>query len=273
MYPLFNSNYGYITHYYHFFYGVLVPIILEVLKDRNKCFYTIQNFGPMTRILYEIPTLNIVQKCINDITDNNWFFNVKAYDTFKSAFLHDKSRPHLTVKDKNNICKFFDETMPEYLKQLPTYDVILIERNYEDTYSCQIENKIKINKFTSKKLVSGKKRRYIENHSDIEKFLKKKYSDKFKNFILERVNIYYQYLLFSKAKIIIAQHGAVLANILFMKPKKSTVIEIQDLNYLEKEGEDTFQNICKVFNINYKVYMTETQSPTLSLTKLNELLN
>jgi len=273
MYPLFNSNYGYITHYYHFFYGVLVPIILEVIKDENKCFYTIQNFGPMTRILYEIPSLNIVQKCMNNIKNNNWFIPIKAYDTFKSKFLYDERRPHLTIREKNKICKFFNDTMHEYIRSLPTYDIILIERNYEKTYSCEIDNKIKLNRFTEKRLSSGKGRRYIKNHKEVKTYLEKKYSNKFKNFILEKVNIYYQYLIFSKAKVIIAQHGAVLSNIIFMESKKSTVIEIQDLNYLKKEGEDTFQNMCKVFNINYQMYESKTQSPIISLKKLEELLN
>ena len=110
----------------------------------------------MTRILYEIPSLNIVQKCMNNIKNNNWFIPIKAYDTFKSKFLYDERRPHLTISEKNKICKFFNDTMHEYIRSLPTYDIILIERNYEKTYSCEIDNKIKLNRFTEKRLSSGK---------------------------------------------------------------------------------------------------------------------
>lgn len=67
---------------------------------------------------------------------------------------------------------------------------------------------------------------------------------------LERTSIYYQARLFSEAKIVIANHGAAMANIIFMKPN-SHLIEIisKEKKYIQKE--DSFYQICKRFNVNY----------------------
>ena len=78
--------------------------------------------------------------------------------------------------------------------------------------------------------LSGAMLRSVENHGDLVQAMRNEFVTKFDNLVLERASIYYQYHIFNNAKIIIAQHGAALSNMFFMKPTNEnnscTVIEI-----------------------------------------------
>ena len=102
---------------------------------------------------------------------------------------------------------------------------------------------------------SGKERRYLSNHKEIAKSLQKKFGNKFINICLENLPLFYQYYLFSNAKLVIAQHGASLSNVIFMK-KKSCVIEIIPEDKII-EGEDTFENLSKKVKLVNKFDLTK----------------
>ena len=70
----------------------------------------------------------------------------------------------------------------------------------------------------------------------------KYYKNDYENVILERTSVFYQYLLFKNAKLIIANHGASLSNIIFMN-KNSSVIEIISKLKLYEQKEDLFINL------------------------------
>jgi hypothetical protein len=72
---------------------------------------------------------------------------------------------------------------------------------------------------------SGRNRRYIKNHVELKKFLENKYGSNFKNLMLENVDIVDQIRYFYNAQIVIAQHGAALSNVIWMKPG-THVVEI-----------------------------------------------
>ena len=81
----------------------------------------------------------------------------------------------------------------------------------------------KINKNTT----NGKERREINNIDLLENILSKKYEDKnyFKSVFLENISFEEQVKLFHNANIIIAAHGAALANMLFCK-ENTLIIEV-----------------------------------------------
>lgn len=62
--------------------------------------------------------------------------------------------------------------------------------------------------------------------------------------------------LFHNAKILIAQHGAALANMIFMK-SNTQIIEIVSSVILDA-GENWFKPISKISNINHIQYITKT---------------
>ena len=77
-------------------------------------------------------------------------------------------------------------------------------------------------------------------------------------------------MVFKHANVVIAMHGAALSNIIFMK-EGSKVIEIIPESKI-REGEDTFINLGKIFKLNYKTYVTDSNHPTINNGKLNELI-
>ena len=250
MYVKLNSNYGTITHYYHFFYGVLVPLILYHLKHKETNFIITDNLGPMLKILYEIP-LNILFKCENP----QKFTKIIPLDNFRSKYFFRKESNKMSYEDKIKICNFFKLNVPEYIKCNKSYDIVLIERGSDPKYKLLNYSKDHplLQKLGTK---SGSERRAIRNHREICLELEKDYGDKFKNIVLENTSIYYQYHIFSNAKLIIAQHGAALANVIFMKDF-SNVLEIIPKEKLDLEGEDSFKNLSIMSKLNY--YSIETK--------------
>lgn len=250
MYVKLNSNYGTITHYYHFFYGVLVPLILYHLKHKETNFIITDNLGPMLKILYEIP-LNILFKCENP----QKFKKIIPLDNFRSKYFFRKESNKMSYEDKIKICNFFKLNVPEYIKCNKSYDIVLIERGSDPKYKLLNYSKDHplLQKLGTK---SGSERRAIRNHREICLELEKDYGDKFKNIVLENTSIYYQYHIFSNAKLIIAQHGAALANVIFMKDFNN-VLEIIPKEKLDLEGEDSFKNLSIMSKLNY--YSIETK--------------
>lgn len=259
-----HSNYGSITHYYHFFYGVFVPLILISLKTNNEKFNFVGNIGPMKRIIYELPfDINFLSKCQIKQMKNSKFYDLIPLDSSKTSLQH---KEQITYNDKLKICNFFEKNIPKYLLSLNFKEIVVIERGVEPLYKYQdYSNKhIMLKKLGQK---SGKERRYNTNHEEILKMLEKHYPNKYENVMLERTSIYYQYLLFKNAKLIITNHGASLSNIIFMK-KNTSVIEIISKEKLYEQKEDLFINLGKIFELNYKTIITENEMDEVNIKEL-----
>jgi hypothetical protein len=258
-----KSNYGSITHFYHFFYGVLVPLILVHLENKKDLFNIYGDTGPMIKILYEMPfTIKVLQHIPKDCYD------LVPLDSFKSKFIN--KRITLLYSEKIKICDFFEKNVPFYLKELNFKDIVLIERNIDPSYKHIDYSK---QHFELQKMgkLSGKDRRYIINHEEIVDYLKSNFSDNFINVSLERTSIYYQYLLFKNAKIIIASHGAGLSNVIFMK-ENTCVIEIISKEKLNKEKEDTFKNLSLFCKLKHKFIITEKEIDIIDILKLKKTI-
>jgi hypothetical protein len=266
MYIKLNSNYGTITHYYHFFYGVLVPLILYHLKHKEANFIITDNLGPMLKILYEIP-LNILFKCENP----QKFTKIIPLDNFRSKYFFRKESNKMSYEDKIKICNFFKLNVPEYIKCNKSYDIVLIERGSDPKYKLlnYSKNHPLLQKLGTK---SGSERRAIRNHIEICLELEKDYGDKFKNIVLENTSIYYQYHIFSNAKLIIAQHGAALANVIFMKDF-TNVLEIIPKEKLDLEGEDSFKNLSIMAKLNYYSIETKENNPIINIKTLKIIID
>jgi hypothetical protein len=277
MFLKLNTNYGMLIHYYHFFYGVLVPLILLHLDTGVSCFYVDNCVSPMSNILHSlpfyinyftknkvIPTRGIVPKTVKKI------HNLIPMDSSKSAMIKNH-RALITPSDKLKICNFFEEHVPEYLRQLKYKKIVLISRKTENLF-----DQLEIDKIGAHPMIavlgttSGSNRRSIDNLIEVDNFLTDTYGDDYVQISTERTDIYYQYMVFKHANVVIAMHGAALSNIIFMK-EGSKVIEIIPESKI-REGEDTFINLGKIFKLNYKTYVTDSNHPTINNGKLNELI-
>jgi capsular polysaccharide biosynthesis protein len=88
--------------------------------------------------------------------------------------------------------------------------------------------------------------------------------------VLERSSIYYQYRVFRDAKVIIAQHGASLSNIFFMKAKESHVIEFSPPWSREAEH---FKNLAHYVGVGHHSISQEEDHSEISISAVIALLH
>lgn len=118
---------------------------------------------------------------------------------------------------------------------------------------------------------SGEERRSIKNHEKFVKNIRNIFVDSdIINISLENLPLFDQYFLFNNSKIVIAQHGAALGNIVFMK-ENSIVIEIISKTKLYK-GEDWFSPISKECGIKHYQFITEEEHAIIDNSKFKKFI-
>src|SRR5690606_31522957 len=100
---------------------------------------------------------------------------------------------------------------------------------------------------------SGSDRRYITNHVELASALSEQLEGRFASIVLERTSIYYQYYIFKHAKVVLAQHGAALANIFFMQ-QSAYVIEFSPP---WSRTSHYFKNLAEFCKVRYLQLMQE----------------
>ena len=88
---------------------------------------------------------------------------------------------------------------------------------------------------------------------------------------LERTSIYYQFLLFQNANIVIANHGASLSNIVFMNDD-SRVIEVISKFKLHDEKEDSFKNLCDTCKVHHDFIVTEDEHDSVNINAIIKMV-
>lgn len=191
------------------------------LANPDKSFRVVTDVGPFKRLLCEIP-ITILELLGPDFssrfhddksisrTREPGEIALKGYDTFNSEYYLEPFFPKPPPQVISRVLNFFETSLPSYIKLLPIYDVLLIQRAQDNYYDSGCRDR------TAVYQTSGSQRRSITNHQELADALYSKFGGSFSNIVLERSSIYYQYYMFSRAKIVIAQHGASLANIFFM---------------------------------------------------------
>jgi hypothetical protein len=264
---VFSCNEGSVTHFYHFFFGAMIPLIDHHLNNPGSVYRISTDVGPMKRILCELP-LTILELMGPYEASSRIYHDDKsmrrplksgelqlpAYDCFNELFYRDI---YLCVKISKAIAarvlNFFASTIPPYIAEIETPFIVLIERAVDSYYSSGLMNRQEIYQ------TSGSERRSITNHRELVDALRSKFGRKFGNIVLERSSIYYQYHVFRKAKIVLAQHGAALANVFFMQGRlsasdssssghKSTVVEFSPPWSREFQH---FKNVCEFAGVKH----------------------
>jgi hypothetical protein len=261
-----SSLHGSIKHYFHFFYGVFVPIILEYIelskKYQDLTFIIDDDVGPMLRILLELPIDIKLKYYLGDNIKNLQIEHRYLEALDKNIHIKKKYDKFINYKMYIDVNNFMNKCLYSYdliLNKHETWDVVLIERKTNKAIKTELFGN---NKYTDIMKTSGKERRSIINHDELYNHIKKMYPrKKVANVSLEFMSIFEQYHLFNNTTLLIAQHGASLANIFFMK-EKSYVIEIVSKI---KHQESWFVPISKICNINHYEYITEQDHVTIDL--------
>lgn len=289
---IFQGHEGFsnsVTHYYHFLFGAFIPLLEYHIANKKAVGYKIvTDIGPMKSLLCELP-INIIEICgpentktrsfiesfsvdPNDNNNTSEFIALPAYDSFvESLYPEYQDLKMSTITKVNN---YLQDTIPPYISLTPTFDVILIERTNKESYYRDVE-------IDEKHRSSGASLRSIRNHVQLENSLKEHLSNTcftFANITLERSSIYYQYHLFKHAKVIIAQHGAALSNIVFVSnPDNAYVIEINPPTQSKSAhgifkaiSRTHFKNLSK--HIGIRKHVTVLQDGDQSNVNIEEIL-
>jgi hypothetical protein len=104
----------------------------------------------------------------------------------------------------------------------------------------------------------GVTRRSLENHQDLREALADHYGDALQNVILEGRSLKDQLELFRGARLVIGQHGAGLANSLWLEPG-ATVVELDDRRWSHRH----FRNLARYNRLGYHRFWTDSNHPTI----------
>ena len=278
---VFNCREGSVSHYYHFLYGALIPLIEFHVNNPDKRLLITTNVGPFEYMLRELfgdiiigfenPVIPPGAEYFDDKSMNyvrTKFPNeieLPAYDVFNTKIYNSsKSRDLLRRLDelKPIVNNFIELKMPDKYKDIETFDILLIQRDVDEYYvDKRLENRdFKRDIFYT----SGKQRRDVLNHQQMTSELKQLFGSKINNIILEKKSLFYQYKLFKNASIVIGQHGAALGNIFFMNPN-SNLLEI--MSPWGRQGNH-FANLAHYLHINYGHVFMESDIDNVNIPEL-----
>ena len=278
---VFNCREGSVSHYYHFLYGAMIPLIEYHINNPDKQLLITTDVGPFKSILMELFEDVIVGFESPDIPSGAEYFDDKsmnyvrnkvpgeiilpAYDLFNTK-LYNNDRSINSLKRLEELIplvnNFIEMKMPEKYKNVETYEILVIERDVDDYYI----NKRITNEDVKRDIfyTSGKQRRDVLNHREMMEELRGVFGTKINNIVLEKKSLFYQYQLFKNASIVIGQHGAGLGNIFFMKPN-SNLIEI--MSPWGRQGNH-FRNLSHYLRINYRYVFMENDIDNINISEL-----
>lgn len=217
---------GGVEHYYHFVFDFLLPIVTLFGKTGKDFKITVNYFGVLT------PILKLLLKD-----------NVKILD--KNDLLPEKNKINLIGMNPTKVEVGFDQVnfLNHFVRRVLDIDfcekpdkILLIERLPPNEYF--------LNEAIRKG--SGASRRSIINHNELRGCLSEKIPEEydFQNVQLEEMAFREQVRCFSRAKVVVAQHGAGLANIIWMNPQ-AVVFE------LGLDGNNLFKRISRIMGHEY----------------------
>ena len=284
LYELYSIH-GDIKHYFHFFLGVFIPLILEYIEYKKKYEYITfiikDDVGPFFRILFELPFDIKFQNFLINNSDLN--IEKKYLIPLDTILMNKKSLKWIKMKYAdiftNSICieinKWFNQQINMYSFFIhpiyPIFDIVIIERKTNISYKSTYAKAIDTHKFKNSFKTSGLERRSILNHTEFVQCIKDYFPKKnVINISTEYMPIFEQYYIYNNAKLLIAQHGAGLSNIIFMQ-NKSSVIEIINK---ERLTENWFLELSKnCNNLNYNQYLTDEEMVNIDLDKFKLFLD
>ena len=199
--PPFSAG-GHVEHYYHFIFDLLLPLSFIIKKTPSNVIFSLNGFGVLTPILLKL-------------FDNRVRIRSNAWERKVNLIGMNPIQININHFQYKNLKEMVCEKLNIDSTSKPN-KILLIECIPPDPYY-QTSATIK---------GSGSSRRSIKNHDELEKYIRSKVSPnyEFHNLKLEKISFEDQIRYFDSAVAVIAQHGAGLANILWM-PEKSVVIE------------------------------------------------
>ena len=236
----FTNLAGARTHYYHFLLGIFVPLMRHLsFRDRNKIDtkFAVLSCGPLDTILAELSAdiialdAGLFHQAISEKrqkghaiqrylgNDNIFHYNQMAF-SLAAEFAYDRLRDRIAIA-RQRLDKIWDADHEK---------ILVIARGSP--------NKFYIERGES----TGSLRRAVPNLDVVTGCLENAVLVE-----LEGMSLSEQIAHFSEADVVIAQHGAALANMIWCK-KAALVMEIKP-SYLV--GGDVFEVLTRTQGVNY----------------------
>jgi hypothetical protein len=245
---LIENRNGSVEHYFHFLLGFCAPLVnygQEATDNAPTAPWLIRECGPLTSLLRELPlNLRILPKleharfpaAVSDMRlygyDAPKYYSYPAFCQFRAGVASlAPSRPK--TRRKNSI--------------------LLVEREPSHPFylSAVAESKS-----------SGSARRAIRNHAEVAAALASAYPDA-QSVRLAGLSLTEQFALFDSAELVVAQHGAALGNLIFMR-EGSKVIEIGNRRW----PRSPFKKLAKIMRLHYALIDIDSAFPVVQPTEL-----
>ena len=251
VYPLrIARSSGRVNHYFHFIMDFVWPIFHWLdndagwLGDETIAISSMEP-GPLffDRIFLEIFGITLLQATLVDRLRFKFFDSTPRVELMGC---NSRFRDYLTAFGSLSAARQSVETFRGYLhrrfhcsKGHPK-TIMLIERALGESRR-------------------GATRRSIINHNELKTSLETycaQHRVMFRNIKLESMTFREQFELFSRNGIVIGQHGAGLANAMWLTPHQSSLVELAD-----ERSPDHFRNYCSDFEIDYiRLYLKAEES-------------
>lgn len=242
---------GSVEHYYHFLLGFLFPLALKHKSLQEQGFsglVYVRSCGPMDRILREIgfPGITIIEKAEhhrNSSRDEIDGSPVMQETVFGMDFANgDYPRDSIldaagTVRSRL-VGKHVDPFSTGSHRSITRATrVLLVNRSIDPFYASS----------AAEIPTSGLDRRSIRNFADVRRSLETVY-DEVISVVLENMTLAEQIALFSTSDLIVAQHGAALANTVWCKPG-TRVVEISP----PRSKKKCFPQLSRLFDLDHQL--------------------
>ena len=225
-----------LSHYHHFLLGFLVPLVNARTTDprlRNARKLLVPRCEPFEKLLDEVIAADIAQT--DEIGPEVLNLRTHDYPTSysRSVFLRTRNEVAQLKATQKEVSRLDEEWRPGEPR------VLLIERGREPVHELAGGT-------------SGAVRRSVPNQAAIFSALQHEYPGCL-NVTLEGVTLARQFALFYLADVIVAQHGAALANLIWANPK-ATIIEIfpEHLPRPDPRVQNFFGNLAECLGIRYR---------------------
>ncbi len=239
---------GSIQHYFHFIFGLVLPVSILMRKTPTHVTFVVPRCGPFTDVLQSIfPTRLLIddspQQC-----------------KLPFAELVSMHPAHIQI-DEQTLIRFRQDIAERLGLELApsSCSVVLIERLAPHPFFLSDEAEEKD---------GGSNRRSILNHEQLSETLRASLKDtcEFRNVQLENMDFADQIAAFNAASLVIGQHGAGLTNVCWMN-SGAQVLEIRTA-----ENTLSFERLCQSNRLQYLPYQVKEEHVSINLNDFLKLI-
>jgi len=219
-----GNRWGSVKHYYHFLLGLFLPFVCEEMNESIGAEFVFPDSGSMNRHLLLLNEIGF-KVVIQDEISNQSKFEKKTYIGWDHESLYKYAQIEKAVdflRNELKLTKFEEKTIPK---------VVIVDRT--------------VSTFKEEEFDSyGADRRATPNLLELEQRLGNSWEVNYVH--LEEASLLDQIKLFGSADIVVAQHGAALANLVWCQPQ-TKIFEISDYQI----RTPAFEMLSKRMNLEY----------------------